>query len=70
MNEIREMAEKMGLIPGKMNKKALIRAIQEKEGNTPCFKRERYPCDQYDCCWRNDCKPIERIEGLLGKLVP
>jgi hypothetical protein len=69
INEIRAIAEKMSLSPGKMKKEALIRAIQEKEGYTPCFKQGRYPCDQYDCCWRTDCKPVEKIEGLLGKLV-
>jgi hypothetical protein len=69
MNEIRRIAERMSVNPEKMNKKALIRSIQEKEGHMPCFKLERVSCTQYDCCWRNDCKPVEMIEGLLGKLV-
>lgn len=63
MHDIKKIAAKMGVNPGKMNKKDLIRTIQEKEGNTPCFKMERDACDQYDCCWRNDCKPREMAEG-------
>lgn len=57
MNHIREIAKKMGVNPGAMNKQNLIRSIQEKEGYTPCFNTEQAACDQYDCYWRNDCKP-------------
>ena len=38
-----------------MNKKELIRYIQEQEGNIPCFKTDQPFCDQDDCCWRSDC---------------
>jgi len=57
MNSIRARAKKMAIDPGSMDKKGLIRAIQEREGNVPCFKTELSACDQQDCCWRSDCKP-------------
>jgi hypothetical protein len=57
MNIIREMAQKMSIDFESMDKKELIRNIQEKEGNTPCFKTDRAPCRQYDCSWRIDCQP-------------
>lgn len=57
INKVRGIAKKMSIDPGSMNKKDLIRFIQEKEGNTPCFKTDPPSCDQYDCCWRSDCQP-------------
>lgn len=57
MQQIREKARAMQIVPGSMNKITLIRAIQEKEGNISCFKTEVTKCDQLTCCWRSDCKP-------------
>ena len=62
MNRIKEIAKKMNINPRSMNKKDLIRCIQDKEGNIPCFKTDQPTCDQYDCCWRSDCQP--------GALIP
>ncbi len=53
--EIRVIACNMGIDPKKKNKAALIKAIQTKEGYTPCFKSAAGQCDQGDCCWRSDC---------------
>ena len=39
----------------KLAKTDLIRAIQEKEGNAPCYLNI-YDCWQFDCCWRSDCQ--------------
>jgi hypothetical protein len=61
MNKIRAIAKKMSIDPGPMDKKELIRFIQEQEGNIPCFKTDQHSCDQDDCCWRDDCKPGEII---------
>ena len=33
----------------------LIRAIQEKEGNAPCYQNIS-DCWQFDCLWRPDCQ--------------
>jgi hypothetical protein len=53
--DIRVIAKNMGVNPKKMNKADLIKSIQIKEGNTPCFKTAGSYCDQADCCWRSDC---------------
>jgi hypothetical protein len=53
--DIRVIAENMGIDPRKLNKTDLIRLIQLKEGNTPCYKTAVAYCDQKDCLWRSDC---------------
>ena len=53
--EIRVIAKDMGIDPKKKNKADLIKSIQVKEGNNPCFKTAGTYCDQTDCCWRKDC---------------
>ncbi len=55
MQEIREIAGKMGLVAGKMNKVELIRTIQRAEGNTDCYATRGRGCDQTKCLWREDC---------------
>jgi hypothetical protein len=57
MNKIRALARKVNVVPGTMEKDKLIRIIQEKEGNIPCFQTGQPSCHQYDCWWRTDCKP-------------
>ncbi|MDG4476018.1 hypothetical protein [Thiovibrio frasassiensis] len=58
MTEIKTKATKLGIKPGKMKKEALIRTIQEEEGNFPCFGSAMEHCSQEDCCWREDCLPV------------
>ena len=56
LQEIKGIAGKMGIIAGKMNKTALIRAIQRAEGNVDCYAvRQGHECDQTNCLWREDC---------------
>lgn len=57
MAEIQTKAQSMGLDPRKLKKVELIRNIQTKEGNESCYKTNRASCMQYECCWRDDCKP-------------
>jgi len=57
MQHIRAKARAMQITPGSKNKTTLIRTIQEKEGNFPCFKTAAAACDQLTCCWRTDCNP-------------
>ena len=38
----------------------LICRIQEKEGNSPCF-RKREVCSELSCCWQASCDVI--MEG-------
>lgn len=61
MNKIKTIAKKMSIDPGSMDKTALVREIQEKEGNITCFKTDQPACQQHDCCWRSDCKPGEAV---------
>ena len=53
--ELRVIAKNMGIDPRKKNKANLIKTIQFKEGNVPCFKTAGSYCDQEDCCWQRDC---------------
>jgi hypothetical protein len=60
--EIRVIAQNMDIDPKKKNKIDLIKSIQKKEGNEPCFRMTGSYCgmtgsycDQTDCCWRSDC---------------
>jgi len=55
VKEIRAIAKKMSINPGKMKKAELIKTIQEQENNTPCFQTTVSSCEQVDCCWRTDC---------------
>lgn len=55
MVEIKQKAVTLGLKPGRMKKSELIKAVQSKEGNFPCFQMATDYCDQYSCCWRADC---------------
>jgi hypothetical protein len=61
LQEIREIAGKMGIAAGKLNKTELIRTIQRTEGNTDCYALRGHECDQINCLWRKDCmKAITR----------
>lgn len=55
VKEIKAIAKKMSINPGKMRKVELIKTIQIQEHNTPCFQTAESACDQVGCCWRGDC---------------
>ena len=55
MQEVREKAKALGLKTFGMKKVDLIRVIQSKEGNTPCFQALVDSCEQTNCCWRSMC---------------
>lgn len=57
ITEIKSMAKNMGFNPAGMKKSELIRNIQTREGNQACYRMDTDNCDQYNCCWRQDCKP-------------
>ncbi len=50
------MAKEMGINGAKMLKVDLIRAIQVKEGNAPCYQTGIAACPQAGCCWWGDCQ--------------
>ena len=61
MQEIREIAKRMGIKSGRLNKMKLIRAIQLGEGNFDCFASAgEGECDQSLCKWREDCLPATK----------
>ena len=56
LDAVKKIAVDYGIKPGKMRKAELIRAIQQKEGNNPCYAtNSASTCDQTGCCWREDC---------------
>jgi hypothetical protein len=56
MKEIRSIARKRGIAPGRMGKEEIIRAIQRAEGNFDCYgTATEEVCDQEGCLWREDC---------------
>ena len=57
MQEVRVKAKALGIKSFGMKKVVLIRTIQSKEGNVPCFKTGLESCNQYNCCWRSECFP-------------
>jgi len=53
IQRIRSIAKEMGVKSARMSKGEIVRAIQEAEGNFPCFGTARDGhCDQGDCAWR------------------
>jgi hypothetical protein len=38
-----------------LSKAELIRKIQKAEGNFDCFGTAKAYCDQFECCFREDC---------------
>jgi hypothetical protein len=60
MQEVREKAKVLGLKKTfGLSKAELIRQIQMAEGNFDCFGTAKDFCDQFQCCFREDClKPL------------
>jgi hypothetical protein len=64
VQEIRKMAQGMGIKPGKLSKIDLIHNIQLAEGNFDCFATAvAGDCDQFGCCWREDCFSSSKRNG-------
>lgn len=56
VKEIKEIASQRSVDVRKMKKVEMVRAIQEHEGNTPCFQTGmKETCGQSECMWRDDC---------------
>ncbi|MBI5904799.1 MAG: SAP domain-containing protein [Deltaproteobacteria bacterium] len=66
VQQIRSIAKGLGVRPARKTKAEIIRAVQEAEGNFPCFGSAMDgSCDQDVCSWREDClKP--RNPGVAG----
>ena len=56
IQKVRSIAKEMGVKSARMSKGEIIRAIQEAEGNFPCFGTALDGhCDREDCAWKEDC---------------
>jgi hypothetical protein len=56
MQEIRSKAKALGIKNTfGLTKKELIRRVQRVEGNFDCFGTANEYCDQFQCCFRDDC---------------
>jgi hypothetical protein len=60
VKEIKKIAKERGIKSAKMLKADLIRIIQIKEGNSPCYETGIVACDQTGCCWWGDCQKQDR----------
>jgi hypothetical protein len=60
--DVKEKAKKLGIaVNAKMDKIALVKAIQQKEGFTACFATAAVKtCNQMSCCWRQDCLTFQK----------
>ena len=57
MEEIRTVARQFSIKPAKMKKQELVQAIEQAEGNRPCYNTATAAfCEQLSCCWREDCR--------------
>lgn len=56
LDEIKDIARQHNIRSGKAKKAELVRAIQQAEGNEPCFASGKAArCGQESCLWREDC---------------
>jgi hypothetical protein len=56
LDDIKEIAKRHDIKVSKLKKGDLVRAIQQAEGNEPCFESGKASaCGQHNCLWREDC---------------
>jgi hypothetical protein len=67
-NEIQTIARSRGIRPLPKSKLTLVRAIQQDEGNFPCYGTAfGGACDQATCLWRSDCfKSSQQLRSVPG----
>ncbi|BDD85781.1 hypothetical protein [Desulfofustis limnaeus] len=53
----RRKATGLGIDAAGMKLVDLVHLIQEREGNTSCFRREQ-KCPQQSCCWQASCGAV------------
>jgi hypothetical protein len=64
--EVKTLAKAHGINPDNRFKTELIKAIQITEGNFDCYGTAyNGECDQGECCWREDCFEVARIEEQI-----
>jgi hypothetical protein len=60
MVDIEEMARQCGINTENMDKVEMVRAIQQTQGNEPCYGTSDGQCDHSDCCFMADCLQMDR----------
>ena len=56
LQDIIDIAEKVGILAGDLNRTELVRAIQRAEGYSDCFMTDRVrACGQMNCLWYQEC---------------
>ena len=61
IEEINRIAFMKGVDPAGKPKWEIIRMIQIKEGNQPCYGTQQFSCPHTSCLWRKDCLGLIRI---------
>jgi len=69
MNDVVKRAKGFGINTRAAKKSDLIKQIQKAEGNFDCFGTAIAYCDQWVCCFREDCLPLEKPEDKKPKHV-
>jgi len=55
---LEQKAERLGINSSGLDETELIRAVQSKEGFSPCFGHGLFTCNHLECCWRDKCLRI------------
>lgn len=56
LEAVKQIAKNRGLQVRNMKKAEIIRAIQQDEGNNPCYNTgSSATCGQENCLWKDDC---------------
>lgn len=63
MQEVKRKAKTLGINSFGKTKVELVREIQIKEGNFPCYGTAVDYCDQYQCCFRASCLKEDKLRG-------
>jgi len=64
MDEVMAKAKALGIRIRGVKKADLIRQIQRAERNFDCFGTAKDYCDQWNCCFREDCLSLNKPELL------
>ena len=65
--EIKRKAMNLGISNAlSMDMDTLIRAIQVKEGFSPCFKTGSTDCVQFACLWQSMCRPAGKAPAPMA----
>jgi hypothetical protein len=55
MKEVRAKAKALRIKIRGVKKSDLVKQIQKQEGNFDCFGTAKDYCNQWNCCFREDC---------------